>query len=113
MRADGTQKRQLTVHPGNGFDLSPSWSPDGQRIVFQRGGISIVTVATGQVTTLDLPGTSIQPTWSPDGRHIAFAWQPSEPGAGIWQLYTVRPDGTNMRLRTTTPSGAAAPHRHG
>lgn len=69
MRADGTQKRQLTVHPGNGFDLSPSWSPDGQRIVFQRGGISIVTVATGQVTTLDLPGTSIQPTWSPDGRH--------------------------------------------
>ena len=34
-----------------------------------RSDISIVTVATNQVTTLDLPGTSIRPTWPPDGRH--------------------------------------------
>jgi Tol biopolymer transport system component/uncharacterized protein YjdB len=102
MRADGSDKRQLTVHPGNGYDLSPSWSPDGLRIAFQRGGVSIVTVASGEVTNLGLPGTAIQPAWSPDGRHIAFAWQPSEPGAGDWQLYTVRADGTNMRLRTTS-----------
>jgi Tol biopolymer transport system component len=101
MRADGSAKRQLTVHPGNGFDLAPSWSPDGQRIAFQRGGISIVTVATGAVATLDLPGTSTHPSWSPDGRHIAFAWRPSEPGSGRWELYTVRPDGSGMRLRTT------------
>jgi Tol biopolymer transport system component/uncharacterized protein YjdB len=101
MRADGSAKRQLTVHPDNGFDLSPSWSPDGERIAFQRGGIAVVTVATGEVRYLGLPGTSAQPSWSPDGRHIAFAWRPSEPGSGVWQLYTVRPDGTGMRLRTT------------
>ena len=101
MRWDGSEQRELTVNPGNGFDLSPSWSPDGQRIAFQRGGISIVTVATGEVTNLGLVGTSIQPAWSPDGRHIAFAWQPSEPGPGDWQLYTVKPDGSNRRLRTT------------
>jgi uncharacterized protein YjdB len=104
MRADGSEKRQLTVHPDNGFDLSPSWSPDGQRIAFQRGGIAIVTVASGEVRYLGLPGTSVQPSWSPDGRHIAFAWRPSEPGSGVWQLYTVRPDGTGMRLRTTEPT---------
>lgn len=104
MRADGSGKRQLTVHPDNGFDLNPSWSPDGQRIAFQRGGIAIVTVATGEVAYLGLPGTSIQPAWSPDGRHIAFAWRPSEPGSGVWELYTVRPDGTGMRLRTTNPA---------
>ena len=111
MRADGSAKRQLTLNPGNGFDLSPSWSPDGQRIAFQRGGISIVTVATGEVTNLGLPGQPIQPSWSPDGRHIAFAWIPTEPGAGIWQLYTVRPDGSGMRLRTTNPAwgGGASP----
>ena len=101
MRADGSAKRQLTLHPDNGFDLSPSWSPDGQRIAFQRGGIAIVTVATGTVTYLGLPGTAAQPAWSPDGRHIAFAWRPSAPGSGEWQLYTVRPDGSGMRLRTT------------
>ena len=101
MRADGSAKRQLTLHPDNGFDLSPSWSPDGQRIAFQRGGIAIVTVATGNVTYLGLPGTAAQPAWSPDGRHIAFAWRPSAPGSGEWQLYTVRPDGSGMRLRTT------------
>ena len=101
MRADGSEKRQLTLNPGNGFDLSPSWSPDGQRIAFQRGGLAIVAVATGEVTDLGLPGTSAHPAWSPDGRHIAFAWRPSEPGSGVWQLYTVHPDGTAMRLRTT------------
>jgi Tol biopolymer transport system component len=104
MRADGSEKRQLTSHPDNGFDLGPSWSPDGQRIAFQRGGIAIVTVATGAVSYLDLPGTASQPAWSPDGRHIAFAWRPSEPGSGTWELYTVRPDGSGMRLRTTNPA---------
>jgi Tol biopolymer transport system component/uncharacterized protein YjdB len=111
MRADGSAKRQLTVHPDNGFDLSPSWSPDGTRIAFQRGGLAIVTIATGDVTYLGLPGTSTHPSWSPDGRHIAFAWRPSEPGSGVWQLYTVRPDGTGMRLRTTDAAwgGGVAP----
>lgn len=104
MRADGSEKRQLTLHPDNGFDLSPTWSPDGQRIAFQRGGISIVAVATGEVTNLGLPGQSSHPSWSPDGRHIAFAWRPSEPGSGVWQLYTVRPDGSRRRLRTTNPT---------
>lgn len=111
MRADGTAKRQLTLHPGNGFDLSPSWSPDGQRIAFQRGGISIVAVATGEVTNLGLPGQPTHPSWSPDGRHLAFAWIPAEPGSGVWQLYTVRADGSGMRLRTTDPTwgGGASP----
>jgi Tol biopolymer transport system component len=104
MRADGSDKRQVTLHPDNGFDLSPSWSPDGQRIAFFRGGIAIVTLATGGVEYLGLPGRAFQPAWSPDGRHIAFAWQPSEPGSGEWQLYTVRPNGTGMRLRTTNPA---------
>jgi uncharacterized protein YjdB len=103
MRADGSEKRQLTSHPDNGFDLHPTWSPDGQRIAFQRASVAIVTVATGVVTYLNVPGIAAQPSWSPDGRHIAFTWHDVGPNGSDWQLYTVRADGTGMRLRTTNP----------
>jgi Tol biopolymer transport system component len=49
------------------------------------------------------------PAWSPDGRLIAFARFPA--GGGNPQLYTVHPDGTDLRLRTTdyTWNGGAHP----
>ena len=103
MRADGSEKRQLTSHPDNGFDLHPTWSPDGQRIAFQRASVAIVTVATGTVTYLNVPGIAAHPSWSPDGRHIAFTRLDPGPNGAEWQLYTVRADGTGMRLRTTNP----------
>jgi len=103
MRVDGSGKRQLTSHPDNGFDLHPTWSPDGQRIAFQRASVAIVTVATGAVTYLNVPGVAAQPSWSPDGRHIAFTRLDPGPNGAEWQLYTVRADGTGMRLRTTNP----------
>jgi Tol biopolymer transport system component len=98
MRVNGGSKRQLTSNPG-GFDSHPSWSPDGQRIVFARDGLAIVTVATGVVTRLTLPGVIQAPAWSPDGRHIAFARHTAEPGLGAWDIYTVHPDGADMRRR--------------
>ena len=103
MRVDGSEKRQLTSHPDNGFDLHPTWSPDGQRIAFQRASVAIVTVATGAVTYLNVPGVAAHPSWSPDGRHIAFTRLDPGPNGAEWQLYTVRADGTGMRLRTTNP----------
>jgi dipeptidyl aminopeptidase/acylaminoacyl peptidase len=101
MRANGSSKRQLTTNPGGGFDLHPSWSPDGQHIVFARDGLAIVTVVTGVVVRLTLPGIASAPAWSPDGRHIAFAWQGTEPGLGAWDIYTVHPDGSDMRRRAS------------
>ena len=99
MRVNGTAKRQLTANPGDSFDQHPSWSPDGQRIVFGRDGLAIVTVATGSVVRLTIPGVAKAPAWSPDGRHIAFAQQTTEPGLGSWDIYTVHPDGSDMRRR--------------
>lgn len=106
LRADGTDWRQVTAS-NTGFDAMPSWSPDGARIAFTRTrdgdrDLTIVTLATGDTQRLPLPGQQWHPAWSPDGAHLAF-WQPvgSTGGDGI---YTVRADGTNVRLHTTNAS---------
>lgn len=60
------------------IDISPSWSPDGERIawVSDRSGITNVWVmnlsdgSATQVSNVDKPASA--PIWSPDGRKIAY-----------------------------------------
>ena len=85
---DGSGLRQLTpesTDPNrNALDASPSWSPDGARVLFERSqDISIINVdGTGLVST-GANGNS--PFWSPDGTHIAY--QSFNAGNdGIWVM---------------------------
>ena len=79
--ADGTAPRQITSDPSDG---SPSWSPDGSKIVFSRerdgtvflmidelDGSAARPIPTGTVDTYN-------PAWSPDGSAIAFAGSPRQ-----------------------------------
>lgn len=63
--ADGTGKTALVA--GN----SPAWSPDGQKIAFDRDGRIRVISVDGQGEIELGPGYS--PSWSPDGLQIAFS----------------------------------------
>ncbi len=60
---------------------APTWSPDGNRIVFEsdRGspdgsyGIFIINAdGTGLVQVTDYAFAAQHPVWSPDGRKLAF-----------------------------------------
>jgi len=62
--ADGSGITRLTTGG------RPAWSPNGQRIVFQRDGLVYVTSATDSSDALLAIGT--YPAWSPDGRRIVF-----------------------------------------
>ena len=55
-------------------------------------------LASGEVTRLPVPGLQVRPAWSPDGRFIAFSTQLGPQSA----LYTIRPNGADLRLRTTS-----------
>ncbi len=77
--ADGANATRLTRGPA-AFQGSPSWSPDGQSIVFDAGAeaekVDIWTIRTDgsglRQVTRDL-SSEIVPSWSRDGRFIYYA----------------------------------------
>jgi TolB protein len=72
---DGTGLRQLSPGVSDAdpfvYDTGSSWSPDGRRLVFSRGGVLFLINADG--TGLESTGVSGEnPAWSPDGAQIAY-----------------------------------------
>jgi hypothetical protein len=73
-------------------------SPDGKRLAYTtlHDGIAIMDLATGQSTPL--PGSAngdFNPFWTPDSTQFVFMR-----GMGIFDLFMVRPDGTDLRQLT-------------
>src|SRR3954471_11754075 len=114
MNADGTGGHQVTSNPLH--DAEPSWSPDGERIVFERvfGDFNsdLFTIrpnGTGERPVTDSPGVQDQEAaWSPDGREIAFS-HGGNAGSERGDIYTIRPDGTHMRALTLTDADEEYP----
>lgn len=105
VNADGSERVQLTY--GQNVVSSPTWSPDGTRIVFldkvynpATGGFGdalFVMNADGsdlrRLTTTDNVGYAY-PAWSPDGAHIAFITV--TPNDYVPAMGTVAADGSNL-----------------
>ena len=110
MDADGKNQHRLTNHPDN--DWSPSWSPDGKRIVFfsNRDGHVIRGGSAYEIYVMDADGDNQQrltenrkndwfPSWSPDGKRIAFA-SDRKGDLQNFEIYVMDADGDNQQRLT-------------
>lgn len=114
--ADGSGLQRLTGGPY--VEQRPSWSPDGEWIVFTRtqqrtlplGGPSPSQIYKLQVADpenivqlTDYPSTD--PEWSPDGKRISFLRGHLHAG----ELWTMNPDGSRARMLSDRYGQGATP----
>ena len=89
-----------------GWDSYPTWSPQGDRLLFVRTieGSSdfgeflselylVIPDGTGLTSVMRTDWVTLRPAWSPDGKRIVFASTAHE---RIYNLYVINIDGTGL-----------------
>ena len=90
---DGDGGNYVKLTDDLAFDTQPSWSPDGDRIAFNRGYAIHVMDADGRnLMKLTKGSENSEPSWSPDGTKVAFT-RGLFKGKNVW---VVDADGQNQ-----------------
>lgn len=132
---DGAALRQIT-HPAAGpvLDNEPDWSPDGERLVFQRNNRNGCgpECETAEIWVVDADGSNARaiandppgkgcakndqsgggfcrgdPAWSPDGKRIIFACGTLQTASepATERFCVTGADGSNLALLPSPPQG--------
>jgi len=89
---DTGDAQQLTTPPLGSQDLGPSYSFDGEQIVFQRrshakGQLWLMAAAGGEPRVLLADEfDNVMPAWRPDNRHIVFLSDRRGGGANVFEM---------------------------
>lgn len=113
MDYDGERQRRISYN--SSISLSPSFSPQSDRIAFQtyvmrdrfpNAEIQIILKTGGRPRSLiTCRGTNTGPAFSPDGTLIAY----SSSCGGNSELHVIRPDGAGMQQITRNPASDISP----
>ena len=116
----GAQSKEIYVMDYDGHDpvqltrtgslaLTPSWSPDGERVAFTsyehgKPDIAIVSRIDGRAFPFrEFQGTTTTPVWSPDGRQLAFASSMGKfEGRNDMEIHVAEWTGRNARRLTVS-----------
>ena len=120
MDADGDNLQNLTNNPND--DRDPSWSPDGERIVFvshRAGHFRSKFLITSEIYVMDVDGNNQQrltenrkndwnPSWSPDGKRITFS-SDRRGDFENFEIYVMDVDGGNQQKLTNNRGDDRSP----
>ena len=116
---DGSDEHRITFETQRSSDVSPVWSPSGERIAFSRSNLGIYTIAAdgSGLRRLFRPRLEARgdeatdslragPVWSPDGQTLAFLVEEHRRSVGPRNvLYTIGADGSGLTQAFATIVG--------
>jgi len=116
INSDGSAPFRVTHHLPPNYFTEPSFSPDGEWIVFEETQDTTEEEEYNSIWKIRADGTELtrltngpaggtddrQPNWSPIGDRILF--QRHIPGSDNWDIFTMAPDGSDIQQVTTDPS---------
>ena len=98
--ADGGDAHAITTNAVQ--DRDPSWSPDGDQIVFSRSGDLSVMDPDGTNFSVIRPSfNAVRPVWSPNGQRIAF----TEDTGSSDDILSIKPDGSGEKVLAHSDTG--------